>query len=294
MSLVNLVQAQANSRSTAFNQQQTAATKFVELKGTRYAYRVLGSAPGIPLVLLQHFTGTMDDWDPAITNGLAPHYTVILFDNKGVGGSGGQTPNSIEEMATDATDFIKSLGYSKVNLLGFSMGGFIAQQIVLVQPQLVNKLILAGTQHKGGAGLDSIVGPLTRSGSLTPVEQKIYLFFSQTAQGHQAGAASQARIHERAADRDPAATNESITAQLNAILDWAKPVPDAVERMKAIHQPVLIVNGNNDIVVPTVNSHVMFENIPNAYLYLYPDAGHGSIFQYAGLFVQQTVAFLRG
>jgi len=283
--------AQKGSKAGIVDFHQTAVTKFIEANGNRYAYRVLGNHAGIPLIFLQHFTGTMDNWDPAVSNGLAQHFKVILFDNRGVSASGGKTPTTIAEMAKDAEDFIKAMGFQKVNILGFSMGGFIAQQIVLDQPQLVNKLILAGTGPKGGDGILNIVKPLTEASKMAPDEQKLYLFYSSSNTSKESGKSALTRIQQRKADRDPEATGESITAQLTAILDWAQPDPNALTQLKTITQPVLIVNGNNDIVVPTINSYILFQNIPNAKLSLYPDSNHGAIFQYHELFVAEATKF---
>lgn len=286
------VNAQTKNKTAMTDYHQTTPTKFLEVSGTRYAYRVLGDKPGIPLILFQHFTGTMDNWDPAVTNGLAQQYKVILFDNKGIAGSGGQTPDNIADMAKDAIGFIKALGYNKINVLGFSMGGFIAQQIVLDEPQLINKLILAGTGPKGGEGIADIVTPLTAIQKMNPEDQKLYLFYSETEHSRDLGKAAQARIHKRVVDRDPEATNDAITAQLKSIIAWGQPDANSVTRMKQIKLPVLIVNGNNDIVVPTINSYTMFQNFPDAHLSLYPDANHGSIFQYPSLFLQEAISFL--
>ena len=291
MSLLTHAKAQTRSNKLV-DYHQTAPTQFVKTGDVTYAYRTLGTASGVPLILLQMFGGTMDDWDPALTNELASHYKIILFDNKGVSSSSGHTPNTIEEMATDARAFIRALGYKKVNLLGFSLGGAIAQQLILDEPGLVDKLILAGTQHKGGVQLEGIVQPLTKASSMGPVESKLYLLFSPTEQSRAAGNASLARISQRKDGRDPAITNETIQAQLSAILDWGKATPDSLSRLQRIHQPTLIVNGNNDILVPTIGSYTMFQNIPNAYLFLYPNSGHGSIFQYAKQFARQAEEFL--
>ena len=285
--------AQSKGGKSSVDYHQSAPTKFIDAGGTRYAYRILGNKPGIPLILFQHFTGHMDNWDPRVTNGFAKSYTVILFDNKGVGASSGETPDNINQMAKDAVTFIKALGYSKVNLLGFSMGGFIAQQIALDEPQLVNKMILAGTGQKGSTGLDGIVVPLTAASKMGPEEQKLYLFYSPSAYSQTLGKEVQQRIHSRKINRDTDATNNSIMAQLHAILDWAKPGADSLDRLTQTRQPVFIVNGNNDIVVPTINSYIMAQHMPNAQLSLYPDANHGSIFQYADLFVSQATDFLK-
>jgi len=284
--------AQTKSATSTVSFHQSAPTKFIEAGGTRYAYRILGNKPGFPLILFQHFTGNMDNWDPKVTDGLAQSFTVVLFDNKGIGASGGETPDNIAQMAKDAVIFIKALGYNKVNLLGFSMGGFIAQQIALDEPQLVNKIILAGTGQKGAAGLAEIGTPLTVASKMGPEEQKLYLFYSPSANSQAIGKQVQLRIHSRKINRDTDATNTAIMAQLQAILDWAKPAADSLERLTKISQPVFIVNGNNDILVPTINSYTMAQHMPNAQLSLYPDANHGSIFQYADLFVSQATEFL--
>ncbi|WP_179412700.1 alpha/beta fold hydrolase [Mucilaginibacter sp. E4BP6] len=284
--------ALAQSNSIIVDYHHTAPTKFIEANGTRYAYRVLGKNSGIPLVLFQHFTGTMDYWDPLVVNGLAHNYQVILFDNKGVGATSGSTPDNIQQMALDAIDFINALGYAKVNLLGFSMGGFIAQQVALDQPQLVNKIILAGTGPQGSIGLSDIVKPLTESAKMSPEDVKLFLFYSPSARSRALGKESLARIHKRTINRDPEASNESIMLQLKSILAWAQPDAEALERLKTLNKPVLIVNGNNDILVPTINSYNMYQAFPDARLVLYPDANHGSIFQYPALFLKEVTAFL--
>jgi len=295
------------------NSHETAITKFIEVdgvhevdgargvEGARIAYRAFGKMEGapqvpqvplIPLVLLQHFTGTMDNWDPAITNGLAEEFQVVLFDNKGLGASGGQTPDTIEAMARDAVAFIKAIGYTKVNLLGFSMGGFIAQQITLDEPTLVNKLILAGTGPKGGEGLANSEKALAATAGMSPEEQKLYFFYETTATSRALGRESLARINKRSTARDPDTAASGILAQLKSILDWAQPDAGSLDRLQQINQPVLIVNGSNDIICPTINSYIMFQNLPDAILNLYPDSGHGSIFQYPELFLAAAIPFL--
>jgi pimeloyl-ACP methyl ester carboxylesterase len=278
--------------ATVVDYHQTAVTQFIETAGTKYAYRVLGDKPGTPLILLSPLSGSMDDWDPAITNGLARQYKVILFDNKGVGESNGKTPNNIADMANDAVGFIKALGYSKVNLLGFSMGGFITQQIVLTQPQLVNKIILTGTGPKGSEGLAD-VGKIFASGSgLSPTESFLKFLFAPSTTSKAAGQLSYDRIHKRTVNRDAATTGESGGAQLTAVLGWAQPNSNAFNELKTIAQPALIVEGQDDLLVPVVNSFNMYRNMPNAQLSLYPDAGHGSIFQYPDLFLHTVTDFL--
>lgn len=272
---------------------ENAITQFIEANGTSYAYRTFGNMEGEPLLFLQHFTGTMDDWDPIITNGFAQHFKVILFDNKGIGASGGETPDTIQAMAKDALSFIKALGLTRLNILGFSMGGFIAQQMTIDEPGLIDKLILAGTGPQASQGLADIVNPLTQAASLSPEEVKLFLFYNPSPASRALGQASLARINKRIVNRVPNTVGASIQAQLKSILDWAKPDETALEKLKQIKQPVLVVNGNNDIMVATINSYTLFQNLPASWLSLYPDAGHGSIFQYPGMFLNEAIPFLK-
>lgn len=272
---------------------QSATTKFIEVDGASYAYRLFGKKSGIPIVLLQHFTGTMDNWDPAITDGLAEYFPVVLFDNKGIGASSGETPSTIEAMAKDAISFIKALGFKKVNLLGFSMGGFISQQIVFDEPTLINKLLLVGTGPRGGEGIGEITKPLIASASMSKDEQKLYMFYETTSASQALGKEALERINKRIEHRDPDASQPAIQAQLQSIMQWAESDSTALHQLKNIHQPVLVINGSNDIVVPTINSYLLFQHLPNAKLSLYPDSGHGSLFQYPELFLTEVIAFLK-
>ena len=272
---------------------ENAVTQFIEANGTMFAYRTFGSMESEPLLFLQHFTGTMDDWDPAITNGFARHFKVILFDNKGIGASGGETPDTIQAMAQDAFSFMKALGLSKVNIMGFSMGGFIAQQMTLDAPNFIHKAILVGTGSKSSQGLADIINPLTHAASLSPREGKLFLFYSQSPISRALGEASLSRINKRTIDRAPDTSGPSIQAQLKSILEWAQPDIAVVERLNEMKQPTLVVNGNNDIMVPTINSYMLFQHLPNAKLSLYPDSGHGSLFQYPKLFLNEAIPFLQ-
>jgi pimeloyl-ACP methyl ester carboxylesterase len=274
------------------NYHQTAKTQFIEAGGTRFAYRVLGDKQGIPLVFVSPLAGTMDDWDPAVTNGLAANYKVILFDNKGVGASSGKAQDNIADMARDAVTFIRALGYNKVNLLGFSMGGFITQQIVLTEPALVNRIILTGTGPKGSIGL-SEVGKLFESGSnLSPDEQFLKFLFSPSAKSREAGKEAYARIQQRTVNRDTPATSETFGTHLAAVLRWAQPDANALNELKTVTQPALIVQGQQDLPVPVVNAINMSQYIPNARLVIYPDSGHGALFQYSQQFVHEVDDFL--
>jgi pimeloyl-ACP methyl ester carboxylesterase len=293
MKLIATVPPPSNGQPATADRHHTAVTRFIEVDGSRYAYRRFGKTEGTPLLLLQHFTGTMDNWDPQVTDGLAEHFPVILFDNKGIGGSPGETPDNIKAMAQDALSFVKALGLAKINLLGFSMGGFIAQQIALDAPELVHKLILAGTGPKGGEGLSSSQAALSATVDMSPEEQKLYFFYKPTATSRALGIQSLDRINTRTVDRDPATTLSGIIAQLKAILGWAQPDAAIFDRLSRIKQPVLVVNGSDDIICPTVNSILLFQYLPNARLSLYPDAAHGSIFQYPVAFLAEAVRFFK-
>ena len=226
----------ARSHSRTVNYQQTAKTRFIEAGGTRYAYRILGNKTGIPIVLMHGSFFTMDNWDPTITNGLAKYYEVILFDNKGIGASGGKAPDNIAGMAADAVGFIEALGYRKVNLMGFSMGGMITQQILLTEPQLVNKVILSSTGPKGSDGLSELPKRIAEVGSLSPDDQTVHLFFAASANSQQAGKLWIKRYNKRTINRDPDVTKESDGAQLAAVLGWAQPAADALDQLKTIKQ----------------------------------------------------------
>ncbi|SEO32965.1 Pimeloyl-ACP methyl ester carboxylesterase [Mucilaginibacter gossypiicola] len=271
---------------------QTAPTKFIDVAGSAYAYRVLGDKDGIPLVMLSALGGSMDDWDPAITNGLAQKYKVIIFDNQGVGLSKGTTPDNITAMANDAANFIKALGYTKVNVMGFSMGSFISQQLVLDHPTLVNKIILTGTGPKGSEGLSNLPNLLAAAAGLSPEESLLRFAFTSSAKSIEAGKESYARTQKRTVDRDLPVNAQSGGAQLTAVLGWAQPYPNAFNELKTITQPVLIAQGQEDIPVPVINATNLYKNIPNASLITYPDAGHAAVFQYHDEFVQAATNFL--
>jgi pimeloyl-ACP methyl ester carboxylesterase len=270
-----------------------AVTQFVDVGGTRFAYRRFGQTEGIPLLLLQHFTGTMDNWDPQVTDGLAEHFPVVLFDNRGIGATQSETPDNIEAMAQDALSLIKALRLTKVSLLGFSMGGFIAQQIALDAPELIHKIILAGTGPKGGEGLAGSEAALNATVGMSPEEQKLYFFYKPTMTSRALGLQSLDRINTRTVDRDPETSLQGIQSQLKAIIGWALPDETVFERLSWITQPVLVVNGSDDIICPTVNSILLFQHLPNARLSLYPDSAHGSIFQYPVAFLVEAVRFFK-
>jgi len=271
----------------------TVKSKTIAVDDANLVYRTYGNKAGTPLVLLSPLGATLDDWDPAIIDGLTKYTTVIVFDNKGVGSSSGKTPTTIAAMAHDATSFIKALGYSKVDLLGFSMGGFIAQEIVETEPQLVNKLILVGTGPQGSEGLSEIGKKLSAAGSLSPKELFLAGLFAPSEHSRQLGEQSFARIQAKKEDRDLPVSKESFGAEFTAVLGWAQPDPAGFERAKTVTNPVLIFGGQYDFFIPVVNPVRLYQTLPNAQLILLPDAGHASFFQYPQLFVQNAGNFLK-
>jgi len=270
---------------------ETASTKFVEANGVKFSYRELGLKAGTPLILLQHFTGNMDAWDPAVVNGLAKSRPVIVFNNRGVGASSGVVADSIAQMTTDAYAFIQALGYSKVDLLGFSMGGFIAQELAAQHPELVRKVILAGTTHQGGGNnLMQVLGEaFARSNAPDPRD---YLFFSQSEAGKMAGQEFLARVYARSVGRDPESGKEIADAHGKALIVWTSTPDPEHKTLNAIKQPVLVVTGSNDTMLPTEGSITLYKTLKNAQLLLYPDSNHGSIFQYHDAFVNSANYFL--
>ena len=272
---------------------EKAATKSVDVNGTNFVYRELGKKGGIPVVFLHHLTAVLEDWDPRVVNGVAAEHHVIVFDNRGVGGSGGTTPKTVEEMARDAVAFIGALGFSKVDLLGFSLGGFVSQVIAQQQPGLVRKIILAGTGPAGGEGIANVGAVLQDAfgkAGATNKHPKQFLFFTQTSNGQAAADGFLRRLKERTNDLDASVSNETIQAQLAAIQAWGQ--GDAT-KLGTVQHPVLVVNGDNDVMVPSFNSFELARRLPNAQLSIFPDAGHGGIFQHHAAFVQQALAFLQ-
>jgi pimeloyl-ACP methyl ester carboxylesterase len=271
----------------------TAPTQFVEANGIRFGYRRFGNPQGSPIVLNQHFKGTMDYWDPAMTDGLARTRGVILFDNAGIASSSGEVPPSIPQMGANAIAFIRALSLSKVDILGFSIGGMVAQEIVLQAPDLARKLILVGTGPRG-ADMSASKSAEIFAGVYDPPEHLwLAVHFSPSAAGRAAGLAFLERKLRRK-DRDPEVTEAAAARQREAIGNYITGGESAQDHLRDIRFPTLVVQGSNDVIIPTVNSYVLQQKLPNAQLILYPDANHGSFYQYPDLFLKHATIFLDG
>ena len=268
-------------------------TQTLSAGGVDFAYRELGRQHGgTPVVFLNHLAAVLDNWDPRVVDGIAAAHHVIVFDNRGVGASTGTPSNSMEQTADDAIAFIKAMGFGQVDLFGFSMGGMVAQEVVLKAPRLVRRMILAGTGPAGGEGISAVAGVANYDllrGWLTGQDPKQYLFFTRTPNGIQAGQAFLARLAERSRDRDQEIAVGAYVAQLQALSAWGQKKP---ADLAVITQPVLIVNGDADRMVPTPNSRDLARRLPNSTLVIYPDAGHGGVFQHHADFVARALGFL--
>src|SRR3954470_14538269 len=277
---------------TVMQSYEHAPTKTIDVDGTTFAYRELGPSTGVPVVFLTHLAAVLDNWDPRVVDGIAAKHRVIAFDNRGVGASSASTPTTIEEMASDAVTFIRALGLDQVDLFGFSMGGMIAQVIAQQEPRLVRRMILAGTGPAGGDGIDKVtrISYLdTARGLLTRRDPKQFLFFTRTPNGRGAAKEFLTRLEERTDDRDKTISVGSFRAQLKAIHRWGQQQP---ADLTGIRQPVLVMNGDSDRMVPTTNTVDLHRRLPDSRLVVYPDAGHGGVFQFHEDFVKRALAFL--
>ena len=269
-----------------------APTRTVTAGGVTYAYRELGPQGGIPVVFFVHLAATLDNWDPRIIDPIAQQHHVIAFDNRGVGASTGTVPDTIESMADDAYTFITALGLTTVDVFSFSLGGMVAQALVLKHPDLVRKLILTGTGPAGGKDIDKVAGTTyydTLRAALTRKDPKEFLFFNRDDIGKRAAHEFVERLKERTQDRDAKISIKAFQTQLKAIKRWGRSTPADLSR---ITQPTLIANGDHDRMVPSVLSEDMHRRIAGSQLIIYPESGHGGIFQYHKEFSSAAIEFL--
>jgi pimeloyl-ACP methyl ester carboxylesterase len=274
----------------------TAPTQFIGTRLETYAYRRFGSGGAPPLVFLQHFTGTLDNWDPAVTDELAGSREVILFESAGVGRSTGEVPVTIDGMAAHLLAFTDALGLTEIDLLGFSLGGMVAQQVALERPSLVRRMLLVGTAPAGGEDIMHLEKPeLSRilgDPSLSGYQVLVKLFFTESESSQAAGQAFVSRLAARTEDREPLSGPNVAQAQIAAFRAWERVDGERFGELRRITQPCLVVNGKLDTMIPVRNSYLLAEHLPDATLLIYPDAGHGSLFQFHDSFVQHAKLFL--
>ena len=273
----------------------TAPTQFLRVKNETYAYRRFGGGAAHPLVFLQHFMGTLDNWDPAVTDTLSSGREVILFDNAAIGRSTGKVPETVQGMAAHALAFLDALGLERVDLLGFSLGGMVAQEIALARPSLVRKILLVGTAPEGGEEIMHLDNPKLKQvfdSNLPAPQRLVKLFFAPSASSRAAGEAFIARLAQRNQDREPVSGPEVAKAQIAAFRAWEAFTGERFAKLPKIAQPCLVVSGVFDILIPVRNSYLLSEHLPNAVLLAYPDSGHGSLFQFHESFTRQAADFL--
>ncbi len=269
---------------------ETARTDYLDVGDVRFAFRRLGPTKGTPLILLQHFTGTMDAWDPAVVNSLAETRPVIVFNNLGIGASTGRTPDTVEQMAADAEAFLRGLDLPKVDLLGFSLGGMLAQILAVQHPDLIRKIIIAGAAPRGGE--EHLLEVVDQAFSRGAPDVRLPLFFTPSEESQNAGRAFIARATARKEDRDADSGDDVSEPQAKAIIGWCASKDEGDATLRAIAQPALIVHGSDDTMFPSINAYAMFKAMTNAQLVLYPDSGHGALFQYPARFVAHCRTFL--
>ncbi|EPE96328.1 alpha/beta fold hydrolase [Rhizobium grahamii] len=269
---------------------ETAKTEYLDTGNVRFAFRRFGRDSGTPLILLQHFTGTMDSWDPTVVNRLAEARPVIVFDNLGIGTSTGRTPDTVEQMAADAETFIRGLDLTQVDLLGFSLGGMLAQVLAVQHPELIRKIIIAGAAPRGGE--EHLLAVVDEAFAQGTSDVRLPLFFTPSEDSQRAGRGFVARATARTQDRDPDSGDDVSEPQAKAIIGWCAAKDEGDATLRAIGQPTLIVHGSDDTMFPSINAYTMFKAMKNAQLILYPDSGHGALFQYAETFVAHCQTFL--
>ncbi|HEY1636469.1 MAG TPA: alpha/beta hydrolase [Acidimicrobiales bacterium] len=285
------------STTTAAVSATTAPNRSVDsAAGVRFAYRRFGepSERAMPLVLLQHFRGNLDNWDPAVIDDLAASRDVVTFDNVGVGGTNGTTPSSVEEMARGAIDFLSAMEFDQVDLLGFSIGSFVAQEIALVRPALVRKLILASSAPKGAAGMHGWAPEVIGAVGAPEVSSDgvLDVFYARSDSSRQAGGQALQRLFARTEDRDQPTTWQTRQAQYDAVCTWGIPNHALLQRLSAIGIPVFVANGDSDPMIPPHYSYLVAGLIPQARVKMYPDSAHGFLFQHHREFAADVEAFL--
>jgi pimeloyl-ACP methyl ester carboxylesterase len=282
--------------STVAASNTTSPTQILSVSGHAYAYRRFGKGSRLPLLCLQHFTGTLDNWDPAVTDPLATDREVILFDNAGIGRSSGEVPTTIAEMARHPMTFLDALRIERCDVLGYSLGGMIALQMVQDRPSIFRRLILVGTAPRGGEDIMHLEKPSLAKHLQDPTNQGYdvlkKIFFTASAASQAAGQAFIHRLSQRRDDLDPPSGPKVAGAQIAAFREWEGFKGERFAELKSIRHPAFVVNGVNDEMIPVSNSYRLSENLPNAVLLTYPDAGHGSLFQYPESFTRQSAAFL--
>ena len=271
----------------------TAQTQFVEAGGVSFAYRRFGYPDGPPLVMLQHFRGNLDNWDPALTDGLAAEHEVILVDYPGVGASTGEPGSTIAVMARQIIGFTAALGFGEIDLLGFSIGGFVAQEIALVRPTLVGRLVLAATGPKGAPGMHGWREDIAAAARAeSSPKNLLYIMFAHTDTSQAKGKEYLGRFLKRQQARDMPTSDVVRDAQYDAIVEWGIPDHTALQRLTGIRGPTLVIQGDNDLMIPTKLSHLLAGLVPDARIRIYPDAAHGFLFQYPSEVAAEVNAFL--
>ncbi|HEV7367124.1 MAG TPA: alpha/beta hydrolase [Gemmatimonadales bacterium] len=296
MTNTTAIQAKAPPAGSTEAGAVTASTQFIETRLETYAYRRFGGGAAPPLVFLQHFTGTMDNWDPAVTDPLAGGREVILFESAGLGRSTGEVPSTIAGMTEHFLVFAEALGLTQIDLLGFSLGGMVAQQTALDRPSLVRKMLLVGTAPEGGEDIMHLEKPelskILGDPSLSGYQVLVKLFFTPSESSQAAGQAFASRLAARTGDREPLSGPGVAQAQVAAFRGWERVDGERFAKLRRISQPCLVVNGVRDTMIPVRNSFLLAEHLPNAMLLTYPDAGHGSLFQFHDSFVRHAQLFL--